>query len=251
MSDRAGAAAARPRDFEPVESAAEADKMILEASKTLASTFVWTQEPSKVTVTTHIHLVDAERRTFTLLLPKDFDPKNLINALAESATPECLFSISLTRANIFFKAKFKNHDSIGMHFNYPESVFKVQRRKDMRLTVPDGHVMRVEFPSPENGKMLSKKLLDLSASGLAFVADEGEQELFAAGKTLTKLSILVQSRKIEIPEAEIRHSRSLSKDNRMPGYKVGILFKNIKAGDSQVIAQYVFEESRRYFARFM
>lgn len=248
------------RDFEPVEDPREADKMIWEAAKTLASTFVWTSEgpglsqdaAPKIQLSTHVQQAFPDQRVFIVWIPADLPPQSLVNALAESAAPHCLFSVSLARANIFFKARYKTFDGAGFHFSYPEQIFKVQRRKDMRTAVPDGYVLRAEFPHPEHPKkILSKKVLDISASGMAIVGDEGEQDLFAVGAVLQDVTFTLKGRKIIVPEAEVRHSKSLSKDARMPGYKIGLLFKQIKAADSQAIAQYVFEESRRYFARFM
>ncbi len=240
-----------PRDFEPVESEQEALKLLWEAGRIHASAFLWTKEPQKLTLESTILAALHDHKILVVDFISDETTRQWVDAFAEMSAPEALFSISLSGANIFFSARFKAHDAAGFQFIYPERIFKVQRRKDMRISIPDGYVMKVEIPNPNRPKeMLAKKLVDLSAGGLAFAADEGEQQLFPMGGTITGLSITIKGKKL-VMNGEIRHNRSFSKDTRAPGYKVGVQFKDMKAGDTQWLAAYVFEESRKIYARFL
>ena len=68
---------------------------------------------------------------------------------------------------------------------------------------------------------------------------------------LKNLAITVKSRGVTIGGAEIKHMRVLPAAGQIKGVKLGLLFTEIKPGDTQWIASYVFEESRKFFARFM
>ena len=196
------------------------------------------------------HFSDSEK-SFYAWIPKNFDPSRFMEEFVAKGMTECFFSVSLSRANIFFKAPFKGYDDGGLRFDLPEKVFKVQRRKDMRFPIQDGHVLRIQIPDPlipEN--MLSKKVHDISASGLAFLVPEEEVPLFQIGTLLKGVTFSIQSRKITV-DAEVRHLREMPKNSVKSGFKVGIQFKNILPPDSHCIASYVFEESRKFFTKFI
>lgn len=215
---------------------------------------VWTKNQEHV-INTHLSVYSEAGNCFYCWVPKGFDPKKFMHELAEikskGGDTECFFSISLQRANVFFKTRFLGFDHAGLQFKIPDKVFKVQRRRDLRFPIPDGLSLKVEFDDPLSPDVRStRKVIDLSASGMAFQVNEDEIPMYPSGFTLQNLSFSVRSKKITVA-AEIRHTRKLGSDSRLKGAMVGILFKDIRPGDSQHIAGYVFEESRKYFSRFI
>jgi hypothetical protein len=239
-----------PKEFEPIEDLNEALKLVKEGAKTLSTAMVWTKDQEHV-INTHVSVYSEAGSCFYCWVPKGFDPKKFMDDLAKMSENECFFSISLQRANIFFKTRFIGFDSAGLQFKLPSKVYKVQRRKDLRFPVPDGIAIKVEYKDPlAPDTRISKKVLDISASGLAFLIPEAEAPLYPSGLTLQDFSFSIRNKKITV-SVEIRHARKLGPDSRAKGFAVGVLFKDIRPGDGQHIAGYVFEESRKYFSRFI
>jgi hypothetical protein len=239
-----------PRDFEPVENLTEGLGMIREGAKTLASAMIWTKNQEHV-INTHVSVFSDAGQCFYCWTPKGFDSRKFIDELKKLGEKECFFSISLLRANVFFKAQFLGVDHAGLQFKLPGKVFKVQRRKDLRLPIPDSFTIKVDFNDPLTpDTRTTKKVLDISASGLAFVIDADEVPMYPTGLVLKDLTFTVRNKTIKTG-AEIRHSRALRPDGRHKGHAVGVLFKDIRPGESQHIAGFVFEESRKYFSRFI
>jgi hypothetical protein len=239
-----------PKEFEPVTDLAEALKMVKEGAKTLSSVMIWTKNQEQV-INSHMGVYSDAGQCFYCFKPKEINPAQFMDALAKSGEKECFFSVSLLRANIFFKAQFMGFDAAGLQFKLPTKVYKVQRRKDLRFPVPDGMLIKVDFKDPLDPEtVLSKKILDISASGLAFLVLDDEAPVFVPGLTLNELSFTVRNKKITIP-AEIRHAKKLGADARSKGFSIGVFFKDIRPGDAQHIAAFVFEESRKYFSRFI
>lgn len=239
-----------PREFEPIENQAEALGMIREGAKTLSSAMIWTKNQEHV-INTHISVFSDSTQSFYCWTPKGFDSWKFTEDLKAMNEKECFFSISLLRANIFFKTQFMAVDHAGLQFKLPSKVYKVQRRKDLRFPIPDGHAMKVEYNDPLTpDTRVTKKVVDLSASGMAFLIDEEEAPMYPSGLTLKDFTFTVRNKTFKLT-AEIRHSRPLPPGGRYKGCTVGVLFKDIRPGESQHIAGFVFEESRKYFSRFI
>jgi hypothetical protein len=240
----------KPREFLPVKDPVEAIQLLKESARTLASAMIWTKNQSQV-ISTTITVYDRESEMLYAATPTDTDVNQFMEGIANLDSSECFFSVSLARANIFFRARYLGHDSAGFRFRKPESVFKVQRRKDMRVLIPFGHVIRLEMQDPTFPEQrLIKKIYDISASGLAFIANDSEEALFHVGLIIKALTFSIGTRKISL-DAEVRHVRVLPPDSGTPGTKVGVLFKNIKPADNQWIAAYVFEESRKFITKYV
>jgi len=241
----------KPADFQPVEDPQEAIRLLKEGAKTMASAMVWSKDQKHV-VHTHLTLFSDVDRILYAWSPKGFDPSQFMDQLAQVGSDDCFFSLSLSRANLFFKSRFLGVDGGGIKFSIPAKIYKVQRRKDMRFTIPDGHVIRVDFNDPMlPDRMVSHKILDLSASGLAFlVEDAAEAAQYQTGLILKAMTFTIKSKTISV-EGEVRHSRPMGPDSKVKGVKVGVLFKNMRGADNQVIASFVFEESRKFLSRFM
>jgi hypothetical protein len=239
-----------PRDFELVPDPAEALRLVKEGAKTLSSAMIWTKDQEHV-INSHMSVFSDAGHCFYCWVPKGFDTRQFMDDLAAMKQKECFFSVSLLRANIFFKAAFLGFDHAGMQFKFPSKVYKVQRRKDLRFPVPDSITIKVEFTDPLAPEvMITKKVVDISAGGLAFLINEDEAAIYPSGLTLENFTFSIRNKTLRI-KAEIRHSKKYRGEGRATGVAVGVIFKDIRPGDSQHIAGFVFEESRKYFSRFI
>jgi hypothetical protein len=224
--------------------------MLKDGARSKAQCMMWVKEPEYVVHTRMVLLSETEKVMY-IAIPKGFEPAKFNDSLAANGVKECMFSVSLSTANIFFKANYSSFDTGGFRFKLPEKIFKVQRRKDIRLTIRDGYVVKLEFDDPlQPGVRMAKKLIDISASGCAIVVEDEEAPMFQVGVVLQNIAIKVAGRVINC-DAEVRHARPFPSQSRYEGMKIGLLFSNIRPGDSQHIASYVFSESRKYYTKFL
>ncbi len=229
------------RAFEPVEDPKDAELLLREAAKAMSPVIIWTHDQAQM-INTHVTMIGWHDKTIYTWIPPDFDPKAFKTKLEDAGTKECFFSISLARANIFFKTLYRYHDRGGLQFHLPVQIYKVQRRKDMRFPIQPPYKIIVSFDDPTfPDRRMSRTIFDVSASGMSILLEEDDAPLFPMGAVINNLSFTLRDRILRA-NGEVRHRKDT---------KVGILFKGMAAVDSQYIAAFVFEESRKYFSRFM
>jgi hypothetical protein len=241
----------RPPEFKPVEGKSEIRNLLGEGARTLSSAIIWTKDQSQV-IQTNVSVYSITEPALYFAQPKELDVEKFLHDLHKSETRFCFFSVSLPKANIFFKAKFIDFDSAGLKFHVPEQLFTVQRRKDVRLAIPLGYVLKIEFNDPMLAeKTMTKKVIDISATGVSFLAAPNEEIIFQAGIRLKAMTFTIRGRKISV-EGEIKHSKPFrARASSAAGLKVGVQFLDILPGESQHIAGYVFEETRKFYSRFL
>jgi hypothetical protein len=228
-------------DFHLVEDPLEALELLTEGARTLASAFMWTKG-REVHLQSHLQVFEPRDGILFFTTPAHFDVSTFQAELIKQETSECLFSLSLPSANIFFKAAFLGMDGGGLKFKRPKEVYKVQRRKTMRLTLPEGTLIRIDFKDPSfPEKRMQRKVLDISAGGAGIEVSPTDKALFPVGSFLEDFNVSVKGRLIK-GRAEVLH---------LKGSKLGVLFHGLKVADEQWIASYVFEETRKIFQRFM
>lgn len=232
-------------EFVPV-SRDEGRTLLKESVRQFSSCVVWTKD-QKVVVNTHLASANDIDDKLTVWVPKEHDLAALSAALAQ-APENSYFSVSTSRANVLFRAKFLGVDGESLLFAFPQEMFKIQRRKSFRLPIPDGYVVKVDFRDPVlPAHRLSRRVFDISAGGLSFLTPLDEEPMFRQGTKLVAMTFKLKGRDLAV-EAEIRHSREV-KTAKVPTLKVGCEFTQIRPGDSQYIAAYVFEESRKYLSK--
>lgn len=227
MSDKSDNA----RNFILVTDSSKAEAYIAEAIKRQASAIIWAKN-QETTINSRI-------------ISSDTADNFIMTEPADLTEGEVYFSVSLSTANIFFKTIFISRDQRGLKFQKPTQIFEVQRRSTFRISVASRPEFIVEFSLPDNptGRM-KEKILDLSAGGMAFVIDEKENPLFHTNMLLTNLTFKLHDHTIRA-DGQIRYIHYSHHS------KIGILFKNLSEGDIRKIAAFVFEESRKYFSKFI
>ena len=239
----------RPKDFEPVEDASEMVRYLVEGAKTLAAAIIWTQNQEDL-IQTHLTTFNQVERALFAWMPKDFDLKKFIENISKRQSDECFFSVSLPAANLFFKTRFLGHDSTGLKFLTPEKVFKVQRRKNVRFNIPEGHVLKVEFQDILLPDVFHKKrVVDISGGGISFLSAPEDAAIYQTGVIIKSMRMTIRLKQL-VFDVEVRHTKPFE-TYKEKFVRVGVAFKNLNANDSALIAGYVFDESRKYFARFL
>lgn len=236
------------RDFVPVESPSEALNLLRMGVKHAASAILWTANQEK-TLKTHVSALTNQNQRIHVWQPNDLDMRGLHEEILEKGLLDWYFSVSLPAANIFFKARYEGFDAAGIKFQAPPKIYKVQRRKDFRYTIPEGYVLKVDFDDPlMPGTRMTQKALDLSAGGLSLVVRPDEAPLFQQGSFVRGIRFKLHTKEITC-DAIIRHVRDLPPDSRKQGTKVGLQFTKLAPADAQTIATYVFEETRKYVSK--
>lgn len=169
-------------------------------------------------------------------------------------TPSYLFNLNLPRASFFFKTNYQESRSEplpALWFQMPLEVFKVQRRKNVRLQIPENLSLWATFSMDRLPTVsFKRRLLDLSATGCSFLIDwdQGGQ-YYSPGERLQHFSFQIQG-KIFRCEAEVKHAERLSPTPPARG-RVGVAFLKLSEADQHAINLFVFQEMRRYYSKFV
>lgn len=188
-------------------------------------------------------VVHTKNSLFKILKPKNFLPP-----------PKpfgCYFNLSSKRASLFFKSSFLNSNEIDLEFEVPEKVFKIQRRKEPRFTIPFGHTLKVEFADPFFSETrIQRKVHDIGTGGLSFCVPPGEEALYPNGLHLYEMKLTLRGKSLTV-DAEVRHDSLVNEGPRKGEIKIGVVFTKIKPTDSQLLADYVHEEIQLFYSRFL
>lgn len=238
------------RDFQQIN-AVEATHLLIEGSRMLASVMVWTRDQKNV-IRTHLSSVLTGEKILQLLLPKGFDAAAFEEDLVSRGEKECFFSVSLIQASIFFRSTYIGPQRTFLLFRFPERVFKIQRRHNLRLPLVEGQNLKVEFDDPLFPETrLQRKCWDISATGCSILIREDEKIPYQPHTLLKNLRLTIGERTIQM-DAEVRHvspvpGATQATSSKPKELRVGLQFVNLRPGDEQHIAGYVMEETRKYY----
>lgn len=249
MSDKTPAsspAGGGNRPFQLIDRPEELVAIINEFLGGTASAMIWTKEQEN-SFHALISSVSPTQGVLYVFAPADFRHQEFSKHAAET-NGECFFSVSLSTANVFFKTKYLRYEDTGLIFQFPKQIFKAQRRKEMRFSAPSDAM--VFFEDPLNpGQPLKKRLLDVSAGGVAFVVSETDSALFFTGLKLRDIVFTIEGRTIKVKEAEVRHSMPMPADSPLHGFKIGTQFGSVDEDDLLWIRNYAFEQNKKAFTK--
>ncbi len=238
-----------PNNFDPIHDSQEINRYFTECIKHFSSANIWEKDQSEV-IHTHLTLLSKSEQIFYAWIPKDFNLKQFIIRL-QANHHECIFNVSLPYAQIFFKTSFAGHDSAGLRFHIPQTVYKIQRRKNARFKIPDQYVLKVEFKDPLFPEISQKKkVIDISAGGLAFLTAGKDLTVYQPGMLISELTLKIYQKRI-ISAAEVRHAKFLPNQPDDKNVKVGVLYVGLKSTDENLIASYVMDETSKHFAKLL
>jgi hypothetical protein len=251
------------RKFIRVSDPKERASLLSEAEHTFASVMIWTKNQQRSLDTRLVKLIQPPEKKAAsdpygphlyCWIPDGFDAKEFGEYLEHILSPDCYFSLSLARANVFFKARYIEANAGGLKFELPKELYKVQRREDQRHQIPDGHTLKVQFSDPQfPERTQSRRIIDLSAGGLSFIVPDAEHAMFVGGLTLKDLTFTIKGRTITAT-AEIKHKRSTPLhlvDTLLAGTRIGVQFVQMTESDRQWVRAWVLEETRKLVSKFL
>ncbi len=251
MSDPASGTE-KPREFQPINDPKAILGYLKEGVEILASTAIWTKNQEHL-IQSYIRHLDPENRLIHTIIPGGFDLNPLNSILTQTPPVDFFFSLSLLSSNIFFKTVFKGSDKTDLKFELPKQIFKVQRREFVRSPIPGGVTLQIKFQNPNaSQKQIIKKVHDLSGGGFSFMVTNEDVALYKPGHILKNIELTLNHMHIKA-EAEIRYigKPSLASDTAPPEMKVGLKFTQLSNNDREGIIFHVFEESRKYYSKFL
>ncbi len=233
-------------NFQPVESLKEMIHLLSEAANSFSTATLWTKN-QQVQIKSRMKAFDQAKRTLLFATPNPVELDQLKISLESQNTTQTFFCILHPRANLYFTAEFKGIQSIGLEFEVPKVMHKVQRRENVRYPIPSGKVMPLHFQDPVYpDKLIRKNILDISAGGLSFLTNTAESSLYVIGLTLEGLQFNMGGKKLTF-SGQVRYAKTFTNAQDKPQLKVGVQFMNIKSADSSHIASFVNEEMRKYY----
>ncbi len=241
-------------DFELISDKKEYEGLLFEAGKTKAFTTLWTPNQEK-TIQTFIEDVRIKDLALYVQIPKGVPTNELKEFLNKNSIHECFFNVKLSKTSLFFKAKYYQNSDLQYVFKIPEKLFRVQRRADLRFNFLKSDDMSVSYPNPKNAEqLLVKKILNVSAGGLGIEIGEFEMPQYPVGLKINDLTFKLKD-KIITATAEVRHVQKLKakdkSENFEPKAVLGIQFIVLNTILRQYIGAFVFDETRRLYARYI
>ena len=228
-------------EFELIPREAEKFIFLAECAKLQSQGNLWTKN-QEIVAPTHAIQLSPVARTLTLAAAPQIPDSKWQEALASKA--ELFVNLTHASANLFFKSALTAAAGNTLLMPVPEKLYRVQRRHSFRLQMKGSYSLMVDFQHPTQPEdHLSKRVLDLSDTGMAFLISAQEEPLFRAGTILTAFHFVLNKQSV-IMEAEVRYAKPFSKEAK-EYFKVGVKFKNASQEDSWFIASYVLAESRR------
>ncbi len=235
------------RPFQPIEPG-RALRLLREGARSQASAIAWTKD-QQYTFHSNLSVLSENDQILYVAIPKDFDHLAFDISLESSNEMNCRFSVSLSRANIFFKAEYIGRDSGGLKFRVPPLVYQVQTRKHVRLSIPKSHILRATFTSPLDRKeYVTQKLIDISAGGAGVFIPAAEGAQYYAKQVLQNFKFVLDNKTI-ICKAEVRHINRVDEEDIGAGYKMGVCFQEIPDDQARTIATYVIEKTKAHFMK--
>lgn len=242
----------RPGDLIPVTEYLEIVKFFDEAAKAKAGVLIWTKDQESTARTAVMSLSQSERAIYVGTPATESIPK-LISDLKDAGS-RCFLNVKLQRATLFCATQLSQHSSSSLSFRIPDKIFKIQRRQNPRFTILAGYVLRMSYQDPRDPiHLIKQKIHDISAGGLSFLIDSTEGHLYESGRLLENVSFTVKTKEFKV-RAEVVHSRPLTPtagSQEPPKVKVGVRFLGLAEADAQVLEDYVNDENRKFFARFV
>lgn len=240
----------KDKNFELVTHPGEALSYLKEAAKTSSPTTFWRQKEGQtegdLTYESKFIGFSEKDHLITLKIPSSVNNREFVRTHTKENMREFLFSVSLSRGHVFFRSQFIGPSPSGYTFSQPSKVYKVQRRGEYRYRIPKWDLKKVEMPNPQKpGEVVSRKMLDLSAGGMAFFIKPDEQEFYPSSTEIPGMSFKLKSKTI-IVDGEVRHAQLIT--DKIRYVKVGIFFTRVSQNDKSLISQFVFDESRKFFS---
>ncbi len=244
--------------FEPIDHAKDISFFLVGSVKEKARVLLWVKKKSDSENELKSPLVPIEAQFIRINLHEHLmylKVMQMVNAEYLKSDQDIICNVFSSQNNMFFKSKINPQREMLLEISIPHKIFKVQRRENFRYYIPEKQSFYVSFKNPKNEQeTFRRKILNLSAGGLAFIAERGDKRLLKVG-VLLNIEFSIKSRCM-MSQAEVKHVNLISlcahaNLSLEPNQEeVGVLFKNITANDLMWLSGYVLDMSTQYFLKY-
>jgi hypothetical protein len=235
--------------FEKIEN--EALKPLLEAALNLkVKASLWTSA-QKATLSARITQWSGTGGLCLIGVQNDLEGIRFEKFIVDHVVEEIFISLSLPTDVIFMKAQYKRSDPGNLYFRLTEA-FKVQRRRAIRLPIPldEQEYKWVSFKiEPQAEDTVVTYLQNISYGGVAVAF--GDEKIFKTLKPEQKiyeLNFQIEGVSLQT-SAIIKHLQMIPKVSPKIKFRLGIQFDGLGRKEEEIIRNYVFEESSKFFGR--
>lgn len=230
-----------PTKFKPIDGRKRVLETLQKALDSTSHLMLW-RKGQKVAIKSRLRSVDSD--FFEVRVPYGFTLSGLKRKFSGE---EVYFLVFLKNHAVFGLSSTLARGRNGLFFKTPEKAFRAQRRTERRFQVPLGYELHVNLADPKNlRRRTSRRIIDLSPSGLSFLVDEIEAKLFKKNMILRTMLLKIRHHSIGI-HGEVRNVIRLPKESRLKGHKVGVLFRHIQKKDQSLILMFIAEYSIQYW----
>lgn len=196
----------------------------------------------------------------SIALPPGMSEEQFSDALNDQNSQEVFCSFQLDNVNFFLKTVYapaKGTSDELIQLEAPKSVFKLQRRADLRIPFPRSAAPKVTTLKPGKTYDTSKPILDsdlyafrmvdISAGGMGIAAPIELKDALKHGTVLEDMRFTLRGMEIVV-RGVVRFGRNALSDQGKVMYRVGVQFVGLKAHYEKHIVQFVLDESRKMFS---
>lgn len=210
---------------------------------------IWT-EGQKYSFHGRIQRVNEAAGSVFLSVPKEIGGFAFESSLLQFEIEDCLFTLNLPTDVLFFKGKLKRSDESALNFKVNLPIFKIQRRRNLRLPVSGDRYSKVRIQlSASDSQPIEAEFLNVSEGGVGVLVQNAA--VFARlplGKQLAIVSFTIDGNRYDAT-GEVRYGEEIGSTLQKRKYKVGIQFVKIDRAQSDRLSHFVFEESAKFFGR--
>ena len=237
------------KQFLPI--APEEVKVLLDSAiKSKAKLMVWTPG-QKISITTKVERFTESQGEYYITIDKDEDGARFEWQLKDYGLDECLFSLNLPTDVLFLKGQWKRPDKSFVHFRLHMPVFKIQRRRNIRLPVTDNLVTKATIHIQKNDpNPIKAQIVNVSEGGLGLIVDDEDSfKKLPVGQKFDQVEFVLVNIQIYSP-GEVRYGQEISGTAKLKKqYRVGLQFNGLNPELQDKIAKFVFEESSKFIGR--
>lgn len=235
--------------FEPIESSNEAHRILQDCARSTALAQLFTRQ-QKTVVNCRFVRLNLESGEVGFRPEQAAELKSFLEELTESKSRDCFVNLVNDRVKVFFKSRIRGLNEGRIMLDYPQALFRVQRREHLRFKIPMGHTLRVEVASTvDRARSFQNKVVDISAGGLAFYAKLNQEADFQAGQIITSMRFTL-NRRVVICQGEIRHVRSAKVEGE-DLLVIGVLFYKMGEEDRDWVSLYVRQQTRNILSKML
>lgn len=219
---------------------------------------VWLKDQNMRFDTRVIQFIEPLNR-LVIQIPNSLSGGQVESAFTKQGSSDIMGSFTLESVNFFFKTNFLEVNEKGFQIARPPSVFKMQRRSNLRISFSRHLAPKLTIFDPRkkldpnkpiaDSDILSFRVLDVSVGGVGFAAKIEDSAVLKKGAKIEDLRFKLKDAEI-VATGVIRHTLETISDKKEPMLKVGVEFSALKPKYESAVAQFVLEESRKMFSAF-